>query len=403
MKKIDGNDVINESKKRAAKLGLNFDFSTYENDNKETELNLNSPTYGKNSKPKLKPSTSPVTGGKKPAKTEKLNLPSKLQYQDFKLISFNEITNAKIKENPLIDGIVEEKGSTIFAGPSGAGKSLLANFIALTAGMPAAKVLWGLFPISRPLKSLVLQSENNLIQQNKRLNTVFKVNPELQQGVSNVMTVGIGNDCRISGILTNKPFQNFLLEMLEKSEADLLILDPLISYHEQNENDNVGMRKALDCLTMICDQGGAATIIFHHFNRLNQTRGAAAIRDWCSNMFLLEIEKENGPSTILKTTHDKARNFEKLPVFYLERTPDLQFLKCETPGKQFKKIDATIAALAKLGGKADSQIILKNAVMIELNCSEATARRAINQALKAKKIIIIPGNKKYESNSYRLL
>ena len=39
----------------------------------------------------------------------------------------------------------------------------------------------------------------------------------------------------------------------------------------------------------------------------------------------------------------------------------------------------------------DTLIIGNNDKLVELNCSEATARRAINQALELREIIIIPG------------
>lgn len=39
-------------------------------------------------------------------------------------------------------------------------------------------------------------------------------------------------------------------------------------------------------------------------------------------------------------------------------------------------------------------LIILGAVLVELNCGEATARRAINQALELKKIIITPGEGK---------
>ena len=77
----------------------------------------------------------------------------------------------------------------------------------------------------------------------------------------------------------------------------------------------------------------------------------------------------------------------------------------EIPGiadDKMEKVNTVISALTILGGQVNSQAPLKNAVQVELNCSEATARRAIAETLKMKKIIIIPGKKKGEPNSYAL-
>lgn len=236
--------------------------------------------------------------------------------------------------------------------------------------------------------------ENGFNAFNRRLNKLFNACPEMRAGAKNVFIVKIGNDCRLTGSLTDEHFQKFLIDSLLSIDAGNLILDPLISYHGEDENDNAAMRRSLDCLSMICDKANASVIICHHYNRQNLTRGAASIRDWASNMLLMDFEKKVGDSTILKITHDKSRNYEQQPDFYLERTPDLQFLRCEKPGKKSQQIDAVVTALTEIGGKVNSQAHLKRAVIIELNCGEATARRAINQALELKKIIITPGEGK---------
>lgn len=319
------------------------------------------------------------------------------------IVSLDSIAAAEIQDRPIVKGLLGEKESLIISGPSGGGKSGLVTITALSAGNPPENGLWGLFPIPNIVKTLIVQSENGLNPFNRRLNKLFNAHPEMRAGAKNVFTTKIGDDCRMVGSLTDKDFQKFLIDSLISIEAGLLILDPLISYHGEDENDNAAMRRSLDCLTLICDQANVAVILCHHYNRQNLTRGAASIRDWAANMLLMDIEKQSNGSTFLKITHDKSRNYEQQPDFYLERTPDLQFLRCEKPdGKQSNQMEAVIAALTEMGGQVDSQTHFKSAVMVGLNCSEATARRAIEQALKLRKIIIIPGKGKGHSNSYKL-
>ena len=317
-------------------------------------------------------------------------------------VCIESIAEAEIEDRPIIEGLLDENESLIVSAASGAGKSLFMNYLAMALGNPPQNGLWGLFPIPNMVKSLIVQSENSFKAFNKRLNKIFNACPEMKAGAKNVFILKVGNDCRLAGSLTDKEFQKVLIDNLLSVEAGNLILDPLISYHGEDENDNAAMRRSLDCLSLICDQAGVSVMICHHYNRQNLTRGAASIRDWASNMLLMDFEKKSGDSVILKITHDKSRNYEQQPDFFLERTPDLQFLRCEKPGKQSKQVDAVINELTKLGGYVESATPLKNAVMTELNCSEATARRAINEAMKIKKIIIIPGNKKGEPNAYEL-
>jgi RecA-family ATPase len=307
------------------------------------------------------------------------------------IVSVESIANAEIDDKPVIKGLMDERESLIISAASGAGKSLLTNCIALVLGNPPREGLWNLFHIPNEVKTLIVQSENGFNAFNKRLNKLFKAYPDMRKGAKNVFTVQTKNDCRIVGNLTDKKFQQFLIDSLLSVDARVLILDPLISYHGEDENDNAAMRRSLDCLSMVCDRANAAVILCHHYNRQNLTRGAASIRDWADNMLLMDFEKKTGNSTILKMTHDKARNYEQQPDFYLERTSDLQFLRCEKPGKQARQIEAVITTLKKMGGSANSQAHLKKAVIVELNCSEPTARRAINDALEMRKIVTIPG------------
>jgi hypothetical protein len=262
--------------------------------------------------------------------------------------------------------------------------------------------LFGQFKIPKPVKTLIVQSENGLGAVNRRLRKLFEANPNLKKGAQNVFMLWINDDVRLSGCLTDLSFQTLIIDKLTKLEAKLLILDPLVSYHDMDENDNAAMRTVLDCVTSICDQTGCAVIICHHFNRQDSTRGAAAIRDWAANFLLLKPEGKFEGSTILKCVHDKSRNYETVPDFYLERTTDLQFLRCQKPGKQSEQIEAVVKALTEMGGSVDSQAHLKKALQIELNCTEHIARKAIEQALEMRKILIIPAKKKGLSHGYKL-
>ena len=336
--------------------------------------------------------------GLEAVKKQILAVPAAYEY-----ISLSEISDIDIVDRPVISGLLGEKESLIISAASGVGKSLIANQIAMVAGNPPEGGLWGLFKIPEIVTSLIVQSENSMGAINRRLRKKFKANPALREGARNVFMLKINGDVRLSGILTEASFQSLLVDRLNELEARLLILDPLVSYHDKDENDNAAMRSVLDAVTVVCDKTGVSAIICHHFNRQNITRGAASIRDWAANFLLLNFEEKKEGSTILRCVHDKSRNYETVPDFFLERTPDLQFLRCEKPGsKQSQQVNSVVTVLMTMGGYVDSQTPLKNALMVELNCGEATARRAINEALKMKKIIITPGNKRGEPNAYSL-
>lgn len=326
------------------------------------------------------------------------------------VISFAEIDAQKFEDKPVIDGLLDEKEHLFIAGNSGAGKSLLLNKMGLDLAHPPVNgKMWGRFSIPNSVKSVFVQSENSAKGQNKRLRMLFQENANIRTGAGHVFIARLegGDDIRLVGNLAKLEFQEKLCKAINLVDAKVLILDPLISYHEANENDNMEMRKALDCLQIhVLDRTGASAIIAHHFNRQGETRGASAIRDFAANVLLLKVvQKREDGSAVIKVKHDKARNFPQANDFYLERTPGLDFIPIEKPDdKKDKKVDEAVTILARIGGKCESQAVLKKSVMKELNCSETTARRIIKDALDQKKILIDPGdvNKKGVSVGYYL-
>ena len=307
-------------------------------------------------------------------------------------ISFMDLASVKIEDHPIIDGFLGEKESLIICADSGAGKSLLASYMALHLGYPPGKGLWGLLQIPKAVKVLMVQSENSYLSFNKRLRKLFNAHPEMALGAENVFTAMQDNNCRITGNLISKDFQEFLIDSILAIGVKVLMLDPLISYHKEDENENADMRASLDCLSQICEKTEISTVICHHYNRAGQIRGASAIRDWADNLLLMDIEERREGSVFLKMTHDKCRNYEQQPTFFLERTPDLQFLRCGI-SKKYENVETAEKVLREMGGTAFSQAALKNAIMTELNCQEYTARKTIETALGMKRILIIPGKK----------
>lgn len=110
-----------------------------------------------------------------------------------------------------------------------------------------------------------------------------------------------------------------MIQLIQITQADILILDPLISYVTGDENDNAEMRRSLDCLTDIQDRTGTASIVVHHlgkaaasgkFNDVFSGRGASAIGDWAANILTFKKEKQEGSEMTIEVLHHKARNFE---------------------------------------------------------------------------------------------
>ena len=320
----------------------------------------------------------------------------------FEVVTLGEVARAKIETRHLIKGLLGEKESLVIVGPSGIGKSLLVNFIGFASANYS--YLWDTFKIERPVTSLVIQSENDYAPTKDRINKLFQEVPEFSD--TNrvfIQKIFAKRNCRMAGNIVDPEFQKRTVDALQEVGADLLFLDPLISYHGESENDNSAMRYALDCLQeKICDVADVSVILTHHYNKMGKSRGASAIRDWAANVILLELEKIENQSAIIKIFHDKARNYPQQDPFYLERTPGLNFVIVEEPGtKADTHIQAVVGALVELGGQVEKQTELLEPVQKKLNCKLTLAKRAVSLACEKRKIVVVP-SVKGNATGYRL-
>jgi hypothetical protein len=312
--------------------------------------------------------------------------------QKIRTVDTSEIAGANIEQHHIINGLLGEKETLVIPSESGGSKSLLVNFIVHQAAYSHEDGLFGLFSIPRPVTTLIVQSENATAAQSARLKKLFQARPELQ-GTGRVHMLGTGRDCRCFGRFVDDEFQKMTVDALLRVQADLLVIDPLISFHGAGENDNTEMRRALDALQeKILDVANCGAILTHHFNRQGKTRGASAIRDWAANFLILEpVAKEDGQA-LIRCIHDKARNYPEVDPFLILRTRNLDFIRSEEPGtRKDQWVAATVEALKILGGNVDRQAPLIEAVQVKLNCKITTAKSAISYACEAKKIIVSPG------------
>jgi len=181
------------------------------------------------------------------------------------LIGLVDIGAMNFESNPVIDGLLDQQESLIIVAESGTGKSMILNQILFSMAVPPIEGLFGRFTIRRPVTSLLMQSENSMKSTSFRLKRIFAAHPEfLQQAGYRVMTFKVGHDIRMSGDFRRESFQKQIIDALLSIEADVLVVDPLISFHDSDENSNVEMRASLDALTFICDQANVACILTHH-------------------------------------------------------------------------------------------------------------------------------------------
>jgi hypothetical protein len=201
---------------------------------------------------------------------------------------FNE---ADIPVRPwLVPGALLAGYTHMLAAPGGTGKSLftLQFAIALAAG-----IQWGTFTPRRRYKSLVINVEDDLDEQRRRLaaaSRVMGIDPQTLRGW--IYLVDSNEGCVVAGhdpirrTLVMKPVATKLRSFIEDNKIDVLWADPFAETFEGDENDNSEVKWAMKIWRdEIARPTKCAVYLVHHTTKhagngagdANVIRGAGAI------------------------------------------------------------------------------------------------------------------------------
>ncbi|MGO8761381.1 MAG: AAA family ATPase [Desulfobaccales bacterium] len=312
-------------------------------------------------------------------------------YSEIQLISLEELLAMKFPEkNELIDGGVWPAATALMiCGESGVSKSLLLNQLAICLAMG-----WDFIGLTVPTarRVLVFQAENTLQQEQERYVAQIK-GMGLTTTAPNICYFPMGERLE----LANPHSRKIMVDAIKAHQADAFFIDPLISFHTANENDNSAMRQVLDFITEIMRKTGAGACILHHFGKPTENRkvehmarGASAIRDWCDTMITLTVKKiQSGYQHTL--TFVKVRHGRQPKPITLERDENLVFQVVE---EESRCTPEQVAQLIKAkGGKVNGKAELIGAIQDLIGCGEKTARDCIKAAIEASAILEVEGER----------
>lgn len=324
----------------------------------------------------------------------------------------------------IIDNFWPKNEPLLITGPGGSGKSVMTLQIAMDLVFPPQKGLLDRFQVmSSEHKVMFVQSENSLVGLKRRMEIIAKsyaIPPNVVR--DKLLFFGKKGDVRSSGDINDDKLRHPLERIHGQTNFDILILDPLISFHDQDENSNDAMRRFLDKFFDFCDKLKVTPLMIHHHGKFRSEkgigggRGASAIGDWSANTWELEFVEEKGKDgNVTQVAHHlftqkKARSYESNAVMMLQMK-DLRFypiVSSPRVGKAAKldeKMAIVVEALKTLGGTATTQKQLKDAIIAIYKSknpnavpSEGTAGNDIKRAVKdgsIKEIISPTGSKTY--------
>lgn len=155
-------------------------------------------------------------------------------------------------------GLLPAQGILFVGGEPKVGKSLLVANLALSLAAGCDRLG---FPVPAPRRVLVCQFELPIPQFVSRLATMRRVmGPAADQNLF--------IDTRATGHLLSAPqgLQHFLAAA-QAAAAEIIILDPLYSTHDQDENDTRAMAALCQSLLRLRETSRVALIVVHHVRK----------------------------------------------------------------------------------------------------------------------------------------
>jgi AAA domain len=278
-------------------------------------------------------------------------------------------------------GLLPAQGILFVGGEPKVGKSLLVANLALSLAAGCNRTG---FPIPAPRRVLVCQFELPLPQFVSRLTL-------MRHGLGATADQHLLVDTRAAGHLLSAPQGlNHFLAAAQAAAAEVIILDPLYSTHDQDENDTRAMAALCQSLLRLRDASRAALIVVHHVRKSisreeigSAFRGSSALHAVGDSYMLLTRPSPQLPTLELRF---QFRYAAPPPPRLLELNPQTLWFSSAGPApartapdrRKVEKMDVT-EALAKRGGQLRYNQ-LRQEIMQRTRCSKRTAQLAIAQA-----------------------
>ena len=290
-------------------------------------------------------------------------------------------------------GLLPPQGILFVGGEPKVGKSLLVANLALSLAAGADRTG---FSIPAARRVLICQFELPVLQFVGRLAV-------MRRALGSAADLNLLVDTRAAGHLLCAPQgMNHFLAAAKAAAAEVIILDPLYSTHDQDENDTRAMAALCQSLLRLRDASGAALVVVHHVRKSigrheigSAFRGSSALHAVGDSYLLLTRPSPQLPTIELRF---QFRYAAAQPPRLLQLDPrTLWFTSAgpppanTVPRRKVEKADVT-QALTEMGDQARYNQ-LRDQIMDLTECSKRTAQLAISEA--CQRGVIVQTNGQY--------
>lgn len=314
------------------------------------------------------------------------------------VLSLAELLSDHPKPEPCLiePGLLPSQGILFVGGEPKAGKSLLVANLALAL---AASGEHAGFKVPSPKRVLICQFELPTPQFALRLAT-------MRETVGDRADSNLFVDTRASGhMLSSTAGLNHFLQSARSIQADVIIIDPLYSTHDQDENDTRAMAALCQALLRLRDDSNAALIVVHHIRKAagrhelgSAFRGSSALHAVGDSYLLLARPSPQIPTVELRF---QFRYAAAPPSRLLSLDPNALWFSASgstpaAPPPSRRKVEHTDVQFAlQAAGSPSAFSPLRERIMQNAKCSKRTADLAIRRARDEGFIV-------HDGNQYRL-
>lgn len=261
----------------------------------------------------------------------------------------------------LVEGFWPKNEPMIIFGKNGIGKSTFTLDFSCELAAPTEHGFLNRYKVTCPSKVLFVQSENKAAAIKNKIQTNMRLNDIAEHHVENIQFIRLNDDIMISADILDDVFFYKMVRTVKSKNVNVVMFDPLVSFHCQDENSNTAMRKVMDRFSLLGSLTNTNILVVHHDGKGDNVtdysggRGASAIGDWARNT--LEFKADGKDKNLFKLRHIKASNFEKFNTISLKRGKDLRYYIHEASPEE-RRLQILETVLSMLGGEVESQKVL---------------------------------------------
>jgi hypothetical protein len=284
-------------------------------------------------------------------------------------------------------GLLPSQGIWFVGGEPKVGKSLLVANLALALAAGSNRIG---FPVPTARRVLVCQFELPVPQFVSRLLVMRRA---LGSAADQQLLV----DTRATGHLLSAPqgLNHFILAA-RAAAAEVIVLDPLYSTHDQDENDTRAMAALCQALLRLRDATHAALIVVHHVRKSisreeigSAFRGSSALHAVGDTYMLLTRPSPQLPTLELRF---QFRYSPPQPPRLLKLDPQTLWFSSAgslpiTPRLRHKADPTDVTQVLSTRGGRLRYSELRHQIMQQTECSKRTAQLAISEACKQGTVV----------------